>query len=87
MFFFVIPLAGHFRLEVVVVVANAHAFLHQLFVTDVALICALLLLDLPIGDLLPQSVDAVCQSFDVLAVLLVITKQFFVVTNLAISFG
>jgi hypothetical protein len=55
----VLPLARHFRLQIVVVVADAHAFLHELLVADVALVSALLLLDLPVGDLLSEAMNAV----------------------------
>jgi hypothetical protein len=68
------------------VVADAHAFLHELLVADVALVGALLLLDLPVGDLLSESMNAVGQALDVLTVLFIVAQQLLVLADLAVGF-
>ena len=86
MFFLIFPLARHFGLKVVVVMADAHTLLHKLLVADVALVGALLLLYLPVGDLLSETVDAVGQALDVLTVLFVIAQQFLVLADFSVGF-
>ena len=45
-----------------------------------------MLLDLPKGDLLPQAVDLVGETFDIHAVFFVVGQQLLVVTDLRVSF-